>query len=292
MYRALTRYLKYLEAEKNVSHHTLDNYQRDIIAFYGLFDVSASNESTFLKSFEFLNARKYLAFLQIKKLSRRSIARKLASNRSFFRYLVREGILKATPFQGLATPKLMKKLPQFMDISQVTRLIEMPALNSIYGLRDRAILELLYSTGMRVGELAGLDIDEVDLIGDVIKARGKGKKERLVMVGQKAAEAIHSYLNVRRDKKPYLFLNKSQGRLSVRGIERMVKKYIKMASLNYDISPHTLRHSFATHLLDRGADLRSVQELLGHASLSTTQIYTHLSTERLRQVYQKSHPRA
>lgn len=291
-FKYLNQFLKYLEAEKNVSFHTITNYTRDILFFFKLFGVEPSGEKKFLKSFDYPQARKYLAHLQVRELSRRTIARKLASLRSFYRLLVREGIIKETPLYGLSTPKLMKKLPRFLDVNQAAALVEMPPQEKLFGLRDRAILELLYSTGMRVGELAGLNINEVDSIGDVIKVKGKGKKERLVPVGKKASEALEKYLSRRKDSKPYLLLNKSNGRLTVRSIERMVKKYIKQAALNYDVSPHTLRHSFATHLLDAGADLRSVQELLGHESLSTTQIYTHVTTQRLKDVYKKAHPRA
>ncbi|MCH7504316.1 tyrosine recombinase XerC [PVC group bacterium] len=292
MYRYLERFLRYLEAEKNVSHHTLDSYSRDILSFYKIFLIKKKDELSFLKKFRFAQARKYLATLQSRNLERRTVARRLASLRSFFRYLTRENIVEETPFYGLATPKLMKKLPKFLDVEQAKALVEAPNLDKLFSLRDRAILEMLYSTGLRVGELASLDIRDVDLIADVIRARGKGKKERLVPMGKLASVSLRKYLQKREDNKRYLFLNKSSGRLSVRSIERMMKKYIKQTALNYDISPHALRHSFATHLLDRGADLRSVQELLGHASLSTTQIYTHLTTERLKEVYKKAHPRA
>jgi len=192
----------------------------------------------------------------------------------------------------ISTPKVDKKLPHFLDVASVVKLIESPNVKDVWGSRDRAIMEVLYSSGLRVSELVGLDIEDVDFIGGVAKVMGKGKKERICPIGDKASDALRNYLNKRSRKDKALFLNRSGTRLQDRSIRRIIDKYINKISLKEKISPHTLRHSFATHLLDRGADLRSVQELLGHKNLSTTQIYTHITAERLKSVYDKTHPRA
>jgi len=190
------------------------------------------------------------------------------------------------------SPKLDKTLPKFLTEKEIVVFIESPNTKTLAGSRDRAILELLYSTGIRVSELVGINGDQMDLIGNIVKVRGKGKKERLAPVGTKATQAIKIYLDKRKGKNQALFLNKNGTRLSVRGVYNITQKYIREAALNRDISPHVLRHSFATHLLNAGADLRSVQELLGHVNLSTTQIYTHVSHEKLKKVYDEAHPRA
>jgi site-specific recombinase XerD len=231
-----------------------------------------------------------------KNYSKRTVARKLASLRSFFKFLYREGYIKTNPSSGISTPKLDKKLPIFLDTDEVSKLIEAPDEKDLSGLRDRALMETLYSTGIRVSELVGMNLSEIDFISGVIKVFGKGKKERLAPIGDKALRAIRNYLDKRgigklNDKKA-VFLNKDGGRLTDRSVRRIIEKYIKRVSLREGVSPHTLRHSFATHLLNRGADLRSVQELLGHMNLSTTQIYTHVTTQRLKEVYDKAHPRA
>ncbi|HRZ67399.1 MAG TPA: tyrosine recombinase XerC, partial [Candidatus Omnitrophota bacterium] len=231
--------------------------------------------------------------------SKVSIARKIASIRSFFKFLFREGIIKNNPASSLSTPKRDKHLPKFLDEKEIVLLLESPGKEDEAGLRDGAILETLYSTGIRVSELVGLNIDTVDQIGGVIKVYGKGKKERIVPIGDRALQAIRDYLKKRRASNTKdthagkaLFFNKNGGRLTDRSIRRIINKYITKTSIQQKISPHTLRHSFATHMLDHGADLRSVQELLGHANLSTTQIYTHITTERLKSAYTKAHPRA
>jgi site-specific recombinase XerD len=243
------------------------------------------------------------------------MARKLASLRSFFKFLNQEGELVSNPFEILRTPKQEKKLPHFLSIKDAEDLLKKPAKPSqapgmtpndikLMGLRDMAILETLYSTGIRVSELVGLNEEDVDFYGGMIKVQGKGKKERLAPIGSYAIKAIKEYVNSsqehRRDGKKKkrlnrnapLFLNKYGDRLSSRSVARSLDKYLKMTGINLLTSPHTFRHSFATHMLDKGADLRSVQELLGHSNLSTTQIYTHVTTERLKQVYDKTHPRA
>ena len=289
MDRFIEKFLTYLKVEKNASGHTLINYLIDLKEFKGFL------QDTPVENVDHLVLRRFLAFLREKNFSKRTIARKLACLRSFFRFLVRDGYLKTNPASGLATPKLDKKLPLFLDENEVTRLLEAPDID-LAGLRDRAILETLYSTGARVSELVGLSIKDVDFIGCVVKVFGKGKKDRLLPIGDKALSVIRAYLDKRGlsgnvETKP-LFANRASTRLTDRGVRRVVEKYIRRTCMREHISPHSLRHSFATHLLDRGADLRSVQELLGHANLSTTQIYTHVTTERLKAVYDKAHPRA
>jgi integrase/recombinase XerC len=245
-----------------------------------------------LEKVDYLTLRKYLAFLKSKNLKPRTLARKISCLRTFFRFLCREGYLKSNPSALLLTPKLDKRLPEFLTEEEMLKLLNAPAKDNPAGLRDRAILETLYSTGMRIGELVGLDTEDVDFISGVVKVRGKGKKERLLPIGEKALSALREYVDKRKKQTKELLLNKNGTRLTDRGVRDIMEKYIRRISLKENISPHTLRHSFATHLLNRGADLRSVQELLGHVNLSTTQIYTHLSTERLKNIYDKAHPRA
>jgi integrase/recombinase XerC len=237
--------------------------------------------------------------------------RKLSALRSFFRFLVREEYVKANPFTGVTMPRRARTLPEVMSIEEVTRLLAAPdaavpeegasgAWTDFVRSRDTAILEMLYSTGMRLRELTGLRDEQVDLLSGTVVVRGKGRKERLCPLGNPAVKALRRYLDHRdvalmgwgKGRARTVFLNKFGGSLSPRSVERLMKKYLALANLNHERSPHALRHSFATHLLDAGADLRSVQELLGHASLSTTQIYTHVSIERLKEVYEKSHPRS
>jgi len=290
MLRYIDKFINYLKIEKNASGHTIINYSidlRDFAAFLGEAGIESVN---------YLFLRKYLAHMKTKNYSKRTVARKLATLRSFFKFLYREGYIKTNPSSGIYTPKLDKKLPIFLDTNEVSKLIEAPDEKDLTGLRDRAVMETLYSTGMRVGELVHMSLNDIDFIGGVIKVFGKGKKERLAPIGDKALRSIRAYLGKRgparlTDKKA-VFLNKDGGRLTDRSVRRIIEKYIKRVSLREGISPHTLRHSFATHLLDRGADLRSVQELLGHMNLSTTQIYTHVTMQRLKEVYDKAHPRA
>jgi len=289
MERFTEKFIRYLEIEREASKHTIVNYRIDLRRFAQFLDKKD------LKCVDYLLIRQFLANLRQENLAKSSIGRILSSLRSFFKFLVREGLVESNPIAGVSTPKKEKKLPVFMQEREVAKLIESP-LKDVSGLRDRAILETLYSTGMRVSELVGMDTTNCDIIGGAIKVFGKGKKERLAPLGDKAGCAIADYLeaskSIRKPKTKAIFLNKRGGRLTDRSVRRVLDKYIKKASLQESISPHTLRHSFATHLLNRGADLRSVQELLGHASLSTTQIYTHVSTERMKQAYQKAHPRA
>jgi len=281
--------MRYLEIERNYSSHTILNYRldlQDFRKFIGEMD---------LEKIDYLTLRKYLAVLKEKNLSARTVGRRLSSLRSFFKFLTREGYLKANPILVLSSPKLEKHLPSFMTEEEVAKLIESAFPKSELderGLRDRAILETFYSSGLRISELVGLDIEDIDFIGGIVKVMGKGKKERIVPIGDTAISSIRKYLDKRKKQNEALFLSKNGSRISTRGVWNIVEKYINLAGLKQGISPHTFRHSFATHLLNRGADLRTVQELLGHANLSSTQIYTHLTTERLKSVYDKAHPHA
>ncbi|MCG2678278.1 tyrosine recombinase XerC, partial [bacterium] len=287
----ITKFSNYLKGEKNVSPHTLKSYSSDLDDFLNF--LKKEKIPLRIRYIDHLIIRRFLASLQKRGLSHTTMARKLATLRSFFRFLCREEDLEINPALGTRTPKIAKRLPKFLALSEIFTLLESPDEKSILGLRDRAILELLYATGMRVSELVGLNVNNVDLLGGVAKVWGKGRKERLVPFGREATQSLYKYLKRRETLHPGegekgLFLNKSGARISARSIRRLLDKYVKKASLSQKISPHTLRHSFATHLLDAGADLRSVQELLGHTSLSTTQVYTHLTTERLKRIYDKA----
>ncbi len=244
------------------------------------------------------DVRRYLQHMREHNYSKATVARKLATLRSFFKFLNKRGLTGNNPMLSIRTPKLDKRLPKFMTEEQVTRLLQTPDDSDILGSRDKAMLEVIYSSGLRVSELVGLNIDDLDVVGGVIKVRGKGKKERVSPVGQTAVNALAKYIAQRKtimtqdSPEAPLFINKHGQRLSTRSVRRKLDKYLIEAHLDPDISPHTLRHSFATHMLNHGADLRVVQELLGHQSLSTTQIYTHLTTKRIQDVYENAHPRA
>ena len=286
MNRYLEKYISYLDIEKNYSKHTLLNYTVDLEEFLRFLAEIP------IEKVDYLTLRRYLAKLREKNHKPRTLARKMSSLRSFFKFLTREGHVKSNPSTLLMTPKLDKKLPNFLTEDEMTKFLEAPKLDDEAGRRDRAILETLYSTGIRVSELVGLNTDRVDFIANIIKVFGKGKKERLVPIGDRALRTIRQYLDKRKHNVSALFLNKNGTRLSTRGVCNITDKYIRMAGVRNSVSPHVLRHSFATHLLNRGADLRAVQELLGHVNLSTTQIYTHMTTEKLKNVYTKAHPRA
>ena len=289
MDKYIEKFMRYLEIEKNYSPHTILNYKLDLRDFHKFCGEAG------LEKIDYLLLRKYLAVLKEKNLGNRSVGRHLSSLRSFFRFLSREGHIKANPILMLSSPKLEKHLPSFMTEEEVAKLIESAFPKDEkdeFGLRDRAILETFYSSGLRISELVSLSLDDVDAISGIVKAMGKGKKERVVPIGEAALGAIRRYLDKRKKQGSALFLNKNGKRISTRGVRDIVEKYLKSAGIRRGVSPHTFRHSFATHLLNRGADLRTVQELLGHANLSTTQIYTHLTTDRLKSVYDKAHPHA
>lgn len=286
MDRYIEKYIRYLEIERNASAHTIFNYRRDLEEFKKFIGEAE------IENLDYLVIRKFLSALKERRLKNSSISRKLSCIRSFFKFLNREGLLKNDPSTAISSPKLERHLPIFLTEDEVTKLIESPDAKEVFGLRDRAILETFYSTGMRISELVGLNIENIDFFGGVVKVMGKGKKERLVPIGDKALRIIREYINKNKQPPAAVFLNKNGKRITVRGVRLILDKYIRRTALREDVSPHSLRHSFATHLLNRGADLRSVQELLGHANLSTTQIYTHLTTEKLKSVYDKAHPRA
>ncbi len=286
---------RHLRFEVNGSPHTIRNYISDLRQFES-FLAASPGQGDDPACVNHLTVRRYLASLQ-RKNSRSSIGRKLAAIRTFFRYLVREGVIEASPLEGVATPRVEKRLPSFFSVDDVFRVMDAPRGDGSLTVRDRAILELLYSSGLRVGELVSLDVRDVDLETAVVRVIGKGRKERMVPVGRKAVEALGKYLEARRSMERgrdcgALFLNYRGGRLTARSAARIVEKYLRKAGIPGKGSPHSLRHSFATHLLDAGADLRGIQELLGHANLSTTQKYTHITTDRLMEVYDRAHPRA
>jgi len=288
--RFIEKFLNYLDVEKNYSKHTLRAYRSDLEELAGFLEGKDLNDVTNL------DLRRFLAELKRHERAKRTVVRKLGAVRSFFRFLTREKHLKISPADSVFTPKIDRRLPEFLDTRKMLELVTSPAAGDVTGLRDRAVLEVLYSTGIRVGELVGLNLRDIDLIGGVIKVRGKGKKERMALLGGEAQRAIRNYLQKKPPGKPGMaeafFLNKRGTRLSDRAVRRIIAKYVRKCSIEQKISPHSIRHSFATHLLDNGADLRSVQELLGHKNLSTTQIYTHLSSRKIREIYTKSHPRA
>jgi len=287
-------FLEFLRHEKNASFHTINNYRRDLEQFA----VFCQKNKVSLKKVEPTFLRSYLATLYERELKKSSIARKLAALRSFFRFCQRQGFIGYNPAEVLASPRLEKKVPTFLTEEEINRFLDRPSGTRPLDKRDEALLELLYATGIRVSELVGINLEDLNLSHRFIRVRGKGKKERLVPFGTKAEKKIRNYLKCRWqinrgevEPEP-LFLNYRGRRLSVRSVQRVVDKAIKRAALRRKISPHSLRHSFASHLLSRGADLRVIQELLGHASLATTQKYIHLDLKRLLEVYSKSHPRS
>ena len=287
----VARFLQYLSAERNASSYTCRDYALDLEQFFDFLGHQRVRDVTPLE------IRRFVASLSAAQHARRTIARKLSCLRSFFRFLCREGTREHNPAAAIPTPRLERRLPSFLDESQVAKLLQAPPANKWQGLRDRALLETLYSTGMRVSELVGLNQEDLDEISGTVVVRGKGKKERLCPIGETALRTIRAYLARRPPAKtlrtPYaVFVSQKGTRLTVRQVDRLIARYVAASGLPASISPHSLRHSFATHLLDRGADLRSVQELLGHASLSTTQIYTHVTPQRLKKVYDQAHPRA
>jgi len=290
-------FLDYLTYERNVSINTIAAYRDDLESFTSFLCndyFTLARDQLDWTRVDHLTIRAYLAHLARKKLSRASSARHLSALRSFFKYLMREGTLSVNPARGVATPRREKRLPSVLQTAEVTALLEIPDLETPLGIRDRAWLELLYASGLRISELVGIDLDDIELRARLVKVRGKGAKERIVPFGSKAAEAIRNYLAVRHPSpdETALFINYRGERITARSVRRLFDGYVRDASLRAGISPHTLRHSFATHLLNAGADLRAIQELLGHASLSTTQKYTHLHDWQLIEVYKKAHPRA
>ena len=297
MQEVFNKYKNYLEAERNASRYTVRNYTTDLLDFFWfLSDKGVSS----LKEVDKHILRDYLSHLMERGFVKASIARKLSAIRSFYRYLLREEIIPTSPVATTSSPKLDKRLPSFLTIEEVERLLEAPDLSTPQGQRDRALLELLYASGIRVSELAKLNLEQVNLNTNEIRVWGKGSKERMVLMGEPAAEALRAYLQQGRPKlfaskirmTNALFINRYGERLTERRVQRILEKYANIAGIGKRVYPHMLRHTFATHLLDGGADLRVVQELLGHANLSSTQIYTHVTQSQARKVYLSAHPMA
>ncbi len=299
MRSAITQFLKFLAHERNASDLTIKAYREDL---FGLMEWLGATRNS-IPSPESLSPqdlRTYQAALQEAGYARTTISRKLASLRSFYRFAMRQGLSKINPAKPLRNPRRQRKLPHVLSSDEVGRLLVAPSGKETSGLRDRAILETMYSAGLRVSELVGVRDGDMDFDEQIIRVRGKGRKERISPLGSFAIRSIRDYASQRSRSTPTqsmgreapVFVNRFGNILTTRSVGRMLEKYIAVAELDSRTSPHTLRHSFATHLLDRGADIRSVQELLGHKSLATTQIYTHVSATNLRQIYEKAHPRA
>ena len=288
----IAHFTRYLGTERNVSPHTLEAYRRDIEQFHAFVRGERGDDAA-VADIDHIMIRRYLALLH-KECRKSSIGRKLAALRAFFAYLVREAEVARNPAELVATPKREKKVPFHLSIDEVTALVEAPREGELLPLRDRAILETLYSCGIRVSELTGLDVGGIDLDEGLARVLGKGGKERIVPLGSKARSALAEYMAARNHPAAAdpLFVNARGGRLTRRSVARIVDKYVIRIATMKKVSPHTLRHTFATHLLEGGADLRAIQELLGHSSLSTTQKYTHVSIDRLMEVYDKAHPKA
>lgn len=295
MDKLIERFIHYLAVERGLSQNTLESYQRDLIMYTnflkrtGVQDVNQTRRA---------NVISYLADLQKNGRATSTISRNLASIRAFYGFLLRDALIDGDPTANLESPKIEKRLPHVLSVEEVVALLEAPDTKGSAGLRDKAMLELLYATGIRVSELVSLNMDDVNLNMGFLKCYGKGAKERIIPLGSVALKVLHDYSNrsrrklLRKEDEVSLFLNHHGQRLTRQGFWKIIKKYAKQANIRKEITPHTLRHSFATHLLENGADLRSVQEMLGHADISTTQIYTHITKSRLKEVYAKTHPRA
>ena len=295
MEELLGQYIKYMEVERGLSSFTVRNYTTDIQEF---FNFLAGQKLSSLNMLGRSTMRGYLSRLQEQGISRGSINRKLSALRSFYSYLMRQNLVNAEPISSLSAPKLAQRLPTFLSTDEVLRLIEAPDTSTPQGMRDKAILELLYAAGLRLSEIVSLNVNDTDLDSRQVRAWGKGSKERMVLIGRRAAEALRRYVNHGRPKlqgkkrNQALFLNRFGDRIARRRIEYIVEKCARKAGLDMRVYTHVLRHTFATHMLDGGADLRAVQELLGHARLATTQIYTHVSQNQIRRTYLAAHPRS
>ncbi len=293
------KFYNYILVEKNGSRLTGENYRRDISGFEQ-FMVAKAGAGFNWKEVQVIHIRSYLAWLNHENYARRTIARRISSLRSFYKFLLREEYVGQNPFAKVRTPKLDKRLPVFLEETEIDSLLDLPDATPL-GLRDQAVLEMLYATGCRVSELAGLRLADVDMSGLFVLLHGKGNKDRIVPIGHTCKDAFLRYYAQSRsslmakyhvEEHQYVFVNNRGGVLTDRSVRRILDKYVQKLALQKNVSPHTIRHTFATHLLEHGADLRAVQELLGHASLSTTQIYTHITNERINKVYQKNFPRA
>lgn len=304
MYGHIDNFINYLKLEKNASPMTVESYQKDLFNGLDFFSAVLKKEDNAVMPEEIDHKvfRHYLAHQRTQGLARTTVARRLAAWRSFYKYLLREKVIEENYLSRILSPKLEKRLPRFLYEGEAEILVEAPDLKHPLGVRDRALLEVLYAGGLRINELVQLDLQDLDLNAGFARVMGKRAKERLVPLGSQAIKALRNYLagarlrllaNAPENKlNSAVFLNRWGGRLSARGIRKILNKYAEKVNLERRISPHTMRHTFATHLLNAGADLRSVQELLGHSRLSSTQIYTHVTGERLKQVYRQAHPRA
>lgn len=294
MKKELGQFLAFLKYEKNASPHTIESYERDLSQLTSYLE----ERHVGLKEIDNVILRGFLAVLYERKNKKSTIARKLASTRSFLQFCIKKKWLEDNPAKVVATPKQEKHVPSFLSEDEMARFLDLPRSDEPLEVRDKALLELLYATGMRVSELVAVDLDDVNYAERLVRVRGKGKKERIVPFGRKAEESLTRYIRARHEinkgdiDEKAVFLNYRGQRLTTRSVERIVDRYIQLTALRKRISPHSLRHSFASHLLSRGADLRVIQELLGHESLGTTQKYTHLDLKRLLDVYKKSHPRS
>ena len=301
------QFITHLGAERHFSAHTARCYAADLEQFCAFLVARHSNGENGGRSGEALDRlligletddiRDFMSELRDRNYCKSTVARKLATLRSFYKYLLKRGLRTSNPVAAIRTPKQDKRLPKYLEVEQIDQLLSNCDTSTLLGARDRAILEMLYSTGMRVSELIALNVSDLDMSQNAARVRGKGRKDRVVPIGPGAVKAVLHYLDMRRSTAgapdiEALFINKHGQRLSTRSVRRKLDKYLLEAGLDLSVSPHTLRHSFATHMLRRGADLRSVQELLGHQSLSTTQVYTHLTTSKVKEDYDKSHPRA
>jgi len=283
--RYIEKFLSYLEIEKNYSPHTLINYKRDLLDFSSFVDKP-------IDKIDYFVFRKFLANLSAKGYKKKTQARKISTLKSFFKFLMREGFIKVNPASSIPYPKLEQSLPKFLTEEEMKRFLDSLPEERELQIRDKAILELFYSSGLRISELISLNIEDLDLMSGIIKVKGKGKKERILPMGEASMRILNKYLEKRLSKERALFLNRFGKRISAVGVRKAINKWAKILALKEKVSPHVFRHSFATHLLNRGADLRSVQELLGHSNITTTQVYTHLTVDSLKRVYQKAHPRA
>jgi integrase/recombinase XerC len=299
MEQALAEFLRSLGLERNASELTVKSYREDLTQAIEFFRTRYEGQSLTPAQITSRHLRAFTVWLSEQQYAKTTVARRIAAVRTWFKFLCRQGTVTANPADGLRAPRQDKKLPHFLSVDSLDRLLRAPNDLEPLGLRDRAILEILYSAGLRVSELTGLNLVDIDLDAGMATIRGKGKKERLAFLGPAAMKALkqwlparHAMLGERMKKTDAVFLNKNGTRLTSRSVGRLLEKYLAMAGLDPRTSPHTLRHSFATHLLDHGADIRSVQELLGHSSLATTQIYTHVTTQRMKDSYDKAHPRA
>jgi integrase/recombinase XerC len=299
MRTAISRFLQYLRVERNASELTIKSYREDLAALVDYLGEARGGSCPAPGDITVLDLRGYVAAVHAAGYAKTTIARRLASLRSFFRFGLREGWTKTNPAKPLRNPRKPRSLPHFLSSDELGRLLESPPADTLLGLRDRAILETTYSAGLRVSELVGLCDGDLDFEAGVLRVRGKGRRERLAPVGSHAIRALGQWLAARKlsPKEPDgpeapVFVNRFGRRVTTRSVGRMLEKYLRETGLDTRTTPHSLRHSFATHLLDGGADIRSVQELLGHKSLVTTQIYTHVSTAGLREAYERAHPRA